>query len=682
MKRSSSWAEPTPPSVPESSGISLCLSLGLPLGIVLLAGCMFVPETSDPDSAPEGSVTDLTIPPPPPVLEAPEIILNAKWTFGASAKLKWSSVEGATRYQVQASRSPNFEPGSGVDFEVPDSAKSGSRLEAELTADVALGETLYFRVRALAEPNVKSRWTPGARRVELARPDVVTPASGAHVQDARPRFAWASIPGASSYELIVAPHGLEAKPITAHIPVDASKDPSFQPPGPLPAPGIYKVKIRSMTETLQSDWSTENTFSFDPPRPRILEPRSGEELAYSRPRLRWAPVDAAGEAAAYIVELCRVDTDGDCSEPTTFDALGDSFELPKRLELGAAYRVRVRHRDSSFWSDVNSFSIVARREDRYPLRSIASDPGSHEVRMATSPDGRYLAVASVPVESAGVPVWKVDILERSGEGTEFRLLPGAGPSGHTSGGLNVRTLDLTWSLEGGTVPVILLGSWNFDTGGGPRGELQRFESWTPTLTDLLPAGFTEPVSSLTVPHLASNPRIYFETATAAPNAAPSVAGLSRWESLRDGQIWSVTLDGDDPKLHGPGRDPAISPDGKTLAYLVDTAESGPQLRLDSQDDDLQKTLDHGASRVFHLQGLAWSPRGDRIAFARDAGDGFDIVVVNLVTSEETLVTRSFEDDLSPVFLPSTKLDGSFDGILFTSIRDDRSWDVFAIDYKG
>ena len=255
MKRSSSWAEPTPPSVPESSGISLCLSLGLPLGIVLLAGCMFVPETSDPASAPEGSVTDLTIPPPPPVLEAPEIILNAKWTFGASAMLKWSSVEGATRYQVQASRSPNFEPGSGVDFEVPDSAKSGSRLEAELTVEVALGETLHFRVRALAEPNLKSRWIPGARRVELAHPDVVIPAPGAHVRDARPRFAWASIPGASSYELVVAVHGLEAKPITAHIPVDASKNPSFQPLEPLPAPGFYKVKIRSMAETLESDWT-------------------------------------------------------------------------------------------------------------------------------------------------------------------------------------------------------------------------------------------------------------------------------------------------------------------------------------------------------------------------------------------------------------------------------------------
>lgn len=97
--------------------------------------------------------------------------------------------------------------------------------------------------------------------------------------------------------------------------------------------------------------------------------------------------------------------------------------------------------------------------------------------------------------------------------------------------------------------------------------------------------------------------------------------------------------------------PAISPDGRTVAYVWNTEESGPDIYLRAVENGSPHLLDPTPSvRLFP----SWSPDGSRIAFLLVAGDQVELIVHDLRNGSEQKVTRiakqigQWADDSSPL----------------------------------
>lgn len=109
------------------------------------------------------------------------------------------------------------------------------------------------------------------------------------------------------------------------------------------------------------------------------------------------------------------------------------------------------------------------------------------------------------------------------------------------------------------------------------------------------------------------------------------------------QIWIVNLDGKEPRLLADGAAPAISPDGKTVAYLLKG-----QIWIIS----LQKS---GAKPEQLLQtrgsaeNLRWSPDGSKLAFVSSRGDHSFIAVYSFSSSSITYLDPSTDQDQDPVW---------------------------------
>jgi len=114
-------------------------------------------------------------------------------------------------------------------------------------------------------------------------------------------------------------------------------------------------------------------------------------------------------------------------------------------------------------------------------------------------------------------------------------------------------------------------------------------------------------------------------------------------------------------------EPALSPDGTTLAY-ESTVESGLELFLLDLDTNVETQITDNEHPDWSPD---WSPDGTRLAFASSREDNVDIYVLNLDTGEEFRLTTHAADDINP----SWGVDGD---IYFNSNRGD-AWEAYAID---
>jgi TolB protein len=129
---------------------------------------------------------------------------------------------------------------------------------------------------------------------------------------------------------------------------------------------------------------------------------------------------------------------------------------------------------------------------------------------------------------------------------------------------------------------------------------------------------------------------------------------------RPAQIVTVASDGSDPHPLPTGSGnagfPSWSPDSKQVVYRF-WGETAGGLRIVNLADGAIRTLTTGYDNF-----PMWSPKGDRIAFNRLAGDDFDIYTIRPDGTDVRRLTEAPGNDSHPAWSP----DGEY--ILFSSSR--------------
>jgi dipeptidyl aminopeptidase/acylaminoacyl peptidase len=145
------------------------------------------------------------------------------------------------------------------------------------------------------------------------------------------------------------------------------------------------------------------------------------------------------------------------------------------------------------------------------------------------------------------------------------------------------------------------------------------------------------------------------------------------------QLFIVSADGGEPRLLAEGRAPAISPDGKTLAYALKG-----QLWSIRLDDAAAKPLQLLQTRG-SVQTLRWSPDGAHLAFVSDRDDHSFIAVYTVASGTIAYLDPSTDLDSNPTWSPDStriaflRIPPDKDSLLFVAHRTGLPWSMRVAD---
>ncbi len=145
------------------------------------------------------------------------------------------------------------------------------------------------------------------------------------------------------------------------------------------------------------------------------------------------------------------------------------------------------------------------------------------------------------------------------------------------------------------------------------------------------------------------------------------------------QLWVVSAQGGEPRLLGEGHSPAISPDGKSVAYIL----KGElwSIRLDDPATKPQQLLQTRGS----AGSLSWSPDGTHLAFVSDRDDHSFIAVYNVASGAVAYLDPSTDLDSNPVWSPDStriaflRIAPDKDALLFVAHRTALPWSIRIVD---
>jgi dipeptidyl aminopeptidase/acylaminoacyl peptidase len=137
-----------------------------------------------------------------------------------------------------------------------------------------------------------------------------------------------------------------------------------------------------------------------------------------------------------------------------------------------------------------------------------------------------------------------------------------------------------------------------------------------------------------------------DEAKPTPNPAWLLKGVTQ-------QIWVVALAGGEPRLVGDGHLPAVSPDGKTVAFVREKEIWTAKLntaQLDAADTKPEQLLVTRGS----ASDLRWSPDGKKLAFESDRDDHSFIGVFDFDKHAVVYLDPSTDRDQNPSWSPDSK----------------------------
>jgi len=145
------------------------------------------------------------------------------------------------------------------------------------------------------------------------------------------------------------------------------------------------------------------------------------------------------------------------------------------------------------------------------------------------------------------------------------------------------------------------------------------------------------------------------------------------------QLWIVSSSGGEPRLLAEGHSPAISPDGKTVAYIL----KGQiwTIRLDDANAKPQQLLQtRGSAKSLH-----WSPDGAHLAFVSDRDDHSFIAVYSVASGAVTYLDPSTDQDSNPTWSPDStrvaflRIPADRNALLFVAHRTALPWSIRIVD---
>jgi dipeptidyl aminopeptidase/acylaminoacyl peptidase len=167
-----------------------------------------------------------------------------------------------------------------------------------------------------------------------------------------------------------------------------------------------------------------------------------------------------------------------------------------------------------------------------------------------------------------------------------------------------------------------------------------------------------------------------DSAAGENHPVPNPAGFPKGAQQ---QLWVVSAEGGEPRLLGEGQAPAVSPDGKQLAYTL----KGQiwLLHLDDPKGKPEQLLQTRGS----AKGLRWSPDGTRLAFVSDRGDHSFVAVYSAASGSVTYVDPSTDMDSNPVWSPDStriaflRIPPDKDSLLFEPHRTALPWSIRVVE---
>lgn len=117
-------------------------------------------------------------------------------------------------------------------------------------------------------------------------------------------------------------------------------------------------------------------------------------------------------------------------------------------------------------------------------------------------------------------------------------------------------------------------------------------------------------------------------------------------------VASVAPDGSDFKIIGEGRDPCISPDGRTIAFTMRVGQGYPVFAMDADGKNARQLTTH--ENEIGGVGPTWSPDGKKILYSDQVGDALEIFVCDADGKNQKQLTALGKMSNSAVYSPDMK----------------------------